>query len=72
VRTRDGQVVTGKVVQHDEFTISLLDKDGWTRSWPTKQVRVDIDNPIQAHVEQLSKYSDKDMHDVFAYLQSLK
>lgn len=72
VRTRDGQVVTGKVVQHDEFTISLIDSDGWTRSWPTKQVRVDLDNPLQAHVEQLSKYSDKDMHDVFAYLQSLK
>ena len=31
-----------------------------------------IDNPLQAHVDQLGKYTDKDMHDVFAYLQSLK
>jgi cytochrome c oxidase cbb3-type subunit 3 len=72
VRTRDGQVATGKVIQYDEFTIVIVDNDGWTRSWPAKQVRVDLDNPLQAHVEQLSKYSDKDMHDVFAYLQSLK
>jgi cytochrome c oxidase cbb3-type subunit III len=72
VRTSDGQVVTGKVVQHDEFLISLTDANGWTRSWPLKQVRVDIDNPLQAHVDQLGKYTDKDMHDVFAYLQSLK
>jgi cytochrome c oxidase cbb3-type subunit 3 len=72
VRTPDGQAVTGKLVQHDEFTISLVDNEGWTRSWPAKQVRIDVDNPLQAHVEQLGKYSDKDMHDVFAYLQSLK
>ena len=72
IRTSDGQVITGKVAQHDEFVISITDANGWTRSWPVKQVRVDIDNPLQAHVDQLIKYSDKDMHDVFAYLQSLK
>jgi cytochrome c oxidase cbb3-type subunit 3 len=72
IRTSDGQVITGRVAQHDEFIISVTDADGWTRSWPTRQVRVDIDNPLQAHVDQLSKYTDKDMHDVFMYLQSLK
>jgi len=72
VTMRDGQVVTGKLVQHDEFSISILDAGGWTRSWPVKQVRVTIDNPLQAHVDQLSKYTDQQMHDVFAYLQSLK
>ena len=72
VTTRDGQVVTGKVMSLDEFTIVITDANGWSRSWPIKQVRVAIDNPLQAHVDQLSKYTDKDMHDVFAYLQSLK
>jgi len=72
ITLRDGQVVTGRVVQHDEFSISILDAGGWTRSWPVKQVRVTIDNPLQAHVDQLSKYTDQQMHDVFAYLQSLK
>ena len=72
VRTSDGQVITGKVAQHDEFTISIVDADGWTRSWPATQVRVDIDNPLHAHVDLLGKYTDKDMHDVFAYLQTLR
>jgi cytochrome c oxidase cbb3-type subunit 3 len=72
VTTRDGQVATGKVMFHDEFTITLTDAGGWTRSWPVTQVKIAIDNPLQAHVDQLGKYTDKDMHDVFAYLQSLK
>jgi cytochrome c oxidase cbb3-type subunit 3 len=72
VTTRDGQIVTGKVTHHDEFVISMTDAGGWTRSWPTNQVRVAVDNPLQAHIEQLQRYTDKDMHDVFAFLQSLK
>ena len=72
VTTGAGQVVTGTVASHDEFTISLTDANGWTRSWPIKQVKVTIDNPLRAHVEQLGKYTDEDMHNVFAYLQSLK
>jgi cytochrome c oxidase cbb3-type subunit 3 len=50
----------------------MTDAGGWTRSWPTNQVRVAVDNPLQAHIEQLQRYTDKDMHDVFAFLQSLK
>ncbi len=72
VTTRDGQVVTGTLAHLDEFTVLLTDANGWSRSWPVKQVRVDVDNPLQAHADQLGKYTDKDMHDVFAYLQSLK
>jgi len=72
VTAQDGKVVIGKVAHHDEFTISVTDANGWTRSWPVKQVRITIDNPLHTHVEQLGKYTDVDMHDVFAYLQTLK
>jgi cytochrome c oxidase cbb3-type subunit 3 len=72
VTTREGRMITGSVAYHDEFTISLTETNGFTRSWPVKQVRVSIDNPLQAHVDQLSKYTDEDMHNVFAYLQTLK
>lgn len=72
VRTPDGKVIIGKVAYQDEFTISITDASGWRQSWPLKQVQVTIDNPLQAHVELLSKYTDEDMHDVFAYLQTLK
>lgn len=72
VTTHDGRMITGSVAYQDEFTISLTDASGFTRSWPLKQVRVSIDNPLQAHVDQLSKYTDEEMHNIFAYLQTLK
>ena len=41
-------------------------------SWPTHQVTFTVDDPLQAHVEQLGKYTDDDMHNVLAYLQTLR
>ena len=72
VTQRDGRVVTGTLAYRDEFTISITDANGWRRSWPTNQVTFTVDDRLQAHVEQLGKYTDGDMHDVLAYLQTLK
>jgi cytochrome c oxidase cbb3-type subunit 3 len=72
VTQRDGQVVTGTLAYRDEFTISITDPNGWRRSWPASQVTYTVDDRLQAHVEQLGKYTDGDMHDVLAYLQTLK
>jgi cytochrome c oxidase cbb3-type subunit 3 len=71
--TSSGQVISGKLANRDEFTISVTDANGWTRSWPVNTVRIDGgDNPLRAHIEHLAKYTDKDMHNVFAYLQTLR
>jgi cytochrome c oxidase cbb3-type subunit 3 len=67
-----GQTVTGTLAYRDEFTIALTDATGWYRSWPTAQVKFTVDDPREAHVEQLGKYTDADMHDVLAYLQTLR
>lgn len=72
VTTPSGEVVTGAMAYRDEFTIALTDPEGWYRSWPTRQVAFTIDDPLQAHVEQLGKYADDDMHDVLAYLRTLR
>jgi len=64
--------VTGALAYRDEFTIALTDADGWYRSWPTAAVQFTVDDPLQAHVEQLGRYTDRDMHDVLAYLQTLR
>ena len=72
VTVASGQVVTGTLAYRDEFTIALTDASGWYRSWPAQQVRFTVDDPLQAHVEQLGKYTDGDMHDVLAYLQTLR
>jgi cytochrome c oxidase cbb3-type subunit 3 len=72
VTPRSGPAVTGQLVYRDEFTIALTDAQGWNRSWPTSQVAIVVDDPLAAHIEQLGKYTDADMHNVLAYLQTLK
>jgi cytochrome c oxidase cbb3-type subunit 3 len=67
-----GSVVSGRLTYRDEFTIALTDDNGWYRSWPARQVKAVVNDPLQAHVDQLGKYTDGDMHDVLAYLQTLR
>ena len=67
-----GQTISGKLAYRDEFVIALTDADGWYRSWPANQVTFTVNNPLEAHAAQLGKYTDDDMHNVLAYLQTLK
>ena len=72
IRLPDGQTVTGKVVHRDEFTIAITDAAGYYRSWPMSAVKATVDNPLDAHAAQLPKYTNDDLHNVLAYLQTLK
>jgi cytochrome c oxidase cbb3-type subunit 3 len=72
VTLASGQTVSGKLAYRDEFTIGLIDRSGWYRSWPVTQVKFTVINPLTAHIEQLGKYTDEDIHDVLAYLQTLR
>jgi cytochrome c oxidase cbb3-type subunit 3 len=72
VTLRTGETVAGPIAYRDEFTIALTDPSGRYRSWPTRDVTFAIDNPLEAHVEQLARYTDDDMHNVLAYLQTLR
>jgi cytochrome c oxidase cbb3-type subunit 3 len=72
VTLRSGQAISGKLAYRDEFTVGLIDAAGWYRSWPITQVKFTVMNPLEGHIEQLGKYSDQDMHDVLAYLQTLR
>jgi len=72
VTPRNGPAVTGRLAYRDEFTIALTDDSGWYRSWPTTQVKYVVDDKLEAHAAQLPKYTDADMHNVLAYLQTLK
>jgi cytochrome c oxidase cbb3-type subunit III len=72
VTTRSGKVVTGQLGYLDEFTVALFDSAGEYRSWPTIDVRYKVEAPSKAHVELLSKYTDVDIHNLMAYLQTLR
>ncbi len=66
-----GQKVTGTVAYRDEFTIALRDSGGMYRSWPADRVHFVVNSPVEAHVELFSKYTDDDIHNLMAYLQTL-
>ena len=72
VKTRSGETIAGTLAYRDEFTIALTDATGRYRSWLARDVTFTVDNPLDAHVEQLARYTDDDMHDVLAYLQTLR
>ena len=72
VTTPEGEAVAGEVAARDEFTIAVIDADGRYRSWPTDRVRFTISDPLEAHVAQLARYTDAAMHDVLAYLHTLR
>ena len=72
VTTASGATVAGTRAYQDEFTIALTDASGSYRAFPVSQVKFTVDDPLQAHIEQLRKYTDDDMHNVFAYLQTLR
>jgi cytochrome c oxidase cbb3-type subunit 3 len=68
-----GQSFSGEVAYNDEFTIGIRDADGRYRSWPKiPSLKLKIDDPALAHAELLGQYTDADIHNLMAYLQTLK
>jgi len=72
VTTPSGETVTGDRAFMDEFTVALRDSAGRYRSWPAARVKVKVDDPAEAHVELLAKYTDDDIHNLMTYLLTLK
>jgi cytochrome c oxidase cbb3-type subunit 3 len=72
ITTKLGQTVTGEVAYRDEFTISVREANGRYHGFRTRDVTYKIDAPAEAHAELLGKYTDADIHNLMAYLQSLK
>jgi cytochrome c oxidase cbb3-type subunit 3 len=67
-----GQTVTGTLAYEDEFTVALRDSAGRYRSWSTGEVKHTVSAPAEAHVDLLAKYTDDDVHNLMAYLQTLR
>jgi cytochrome c oxidase cbb3-type subunit 3 len=69
-----GEKVTGQVVRLDNFLVAIAQADGTTRTIRrTGDVpRVDITDPLEGHRALLGVLTDTNMHDVTAYLVTLK
>lgn len=68
-----GAPVSGVLVSLDDFHVALRDDAGAYRSWTrTPTLQIVKTDPYAAHVALLDRLTDKNMHDVVAYLESLK
>ena len=73
VKPGDGPAVTGVLDKIDDFNVSLRDASGEYHSWKrTPELQVQKDDPYAAHGELLDKYTDWDIHNIVAYLETLK
>jgi cytochrome c oxidase cbb3-type subunit 3 len=72
VQRASGERVSGTLDHLDEFTVSMHDSAGWYRSFSRESVSVDVQDPRAAHEGLLPKYTDQEMHDALAYLETLK
>jgi len=74
VTSPTGQSTTGVLAYIDDFTVSLMDASGEYHSWSREEpgLKVEIHDPLKAHQELLPQYTDADMHNILAYLETLK
>jgi cytochrome c oxidase cbb3-type subunit 3 len=69
-----GQKVEGRLGRIDDFLVIVNFDDGTQRSFARNGdvPKVEVKNPLQGHYDLIAALNDKDMHNVTAYLASLK
>jgi cytochrome c oxidase cbb3-type subunit 3 len=72
VTLANGTRISGTLLHEDEFDLAIRDTDGWFHSWPRREVRAEIHDPLDAHRNLMTQYTDPDIHNLFAYLETLK
>lgn len=73
--TLPGESVSGSLVRLTDFEVTLFEPASaqmrtWLRNGDTP--RVVVSDPLQAHMDMLTKWTDPDMHNMTAFLASLK
>jgi cytochrome c oxidase cbb3-type subunit 3 len=73
VKLASGQSVSGTLEYLDDFDVALRDAAGEYHSYSRDaHIKVEVHDPLAAHAELLKKYTDADMHNLLAYLVTLK
>ncbi len=69
-----GESYEGHLTAIDDFSLTLVDAKGERRSFPRDgdTPRVELKDPLQKHIDLLGKYTDSDIHNLTAYLVTLK
>lgn len=69
-----GQTVTGRLVRIDDFIVALVQDDGVRRTFTREgeMPKVEIRDSLEPHRLFVLELTDRDMHNVTAYLATLK
>lgn len=73
VKQPDGVALAGRVMQLSDFRITLVDRTGRTHVIDRGPgVKVETSDPLAAHQEMIQSLTNNDMHNITAYLATLK
>jgi cytochrome c oxidase cbb3-type subunit 3 len=74
VTLANGKSVEGKLDHLDDFLVTITDENGnhYTFARQGEVPKVVVHNPLQAHIDMLPKYTDDDIHNLTAYLVTIK
>ena len=74
VTTASGQELHGVLDHIDDFNVAFTDDAGERLSFVRNGdvPKVDLTDPMKAHTALLAKYTDSDIHNLTAYLETLK
>jgi cytochrome c oxidase cbb3-type subunit 3 len=66
--------VTGRLVRIDDFIVTLVQDDGVRRTFRREGAvpKVEVSDPLEPHRRLVLELTDRDMHNVTAYLATLK
>src|SRR5438309_5318076 len=69
-----GQTITGNLDHISAFVVALREPDGTYRSFARHDSipKVVVTNPLQWHIDMLQQWRDSDIHNLTAYLVTLK
>jgi mono/diheme cytochrome c family protein len=73
IASGSGAPVSGVLVEESDFYVTLREADGTVRTVRRAPgVTVTKTNPLQAHIDLLDRVTDAQIHDLVAYLETLK
>jgi cytochrome c oxidase cbb3-type subunit 3 len=69
-----GETFAGRLAQIDDFRLTVIDTRGESRTFSRDgdTPHVELNDPLRQHAALLSKYTDSDIHNLTAYLVTLK
>ena len=73
ITSPSGPAVSGVLVEESDFYITVRESDGTLRVVRrTPALKIAKTVPLQAHIDLLDRITDKQIHDLVAYLETMK